>query len=192
MLNTETMINLEPDMPDTSSFEYILQAFSFNNIQSSLQIKHTLDKKGISWDEYEQWVSNRAKEEASPPLRPMPDRIRTKLDKAGISWEDFSRWIEMVKQTRLPEELMVDIPEQRACPSCGQTMKQTRVNTMKCNQVGGDWKSIWNCSRCGYDKLDKEGIVTKPIKVHKRKQQSRIIDPKRVNMLYYSKKRRMR
>lgn len=188
---------VEDPVYEKGSMEDILQAFSFNNLQSALQIKAVLDKHSITWDKYRQWIQKRLDSGEPPPLRPMPERIRTKLEKSNITWEQFIDWIEMVRHMRLPDEIVVNDNRERACPECGQPMKQWPVNSHAGDQVGGDWKSMWNCKYCGYDELDPSMIPTKVVKTTKtprkaQKPKSRIIDPKNVRMLYYGNRRRRR
>lgn len=195
----EIMLTTEEPIVDRSSMEYILRAFSFNNIQSALQIKNTLDRNGVSWDKFSQWVHKRIEDGETPPLRPMPDQIRTKLEKNRITWAQFSAWLDLVISSRVPDGFIAEVPDELVCPECGYPMKQTRVNTTNCNQVGGDWKSIWNCPKCGHDQLDKRDLKTKKITVKSKKRKSSrkdnslITDPKKVKFLYYrDPRRRMR
>lgn len=44
----------------------------------------------------------------------------------------------------------------KECPSCGKRMFPYPVNTLNCNQVGGDYNYQWLCRSCHYEEFVEE------------------------------------
>lgn len=193
---------------DSDKIARVMQAHRLYTLQTALQIYKRLKKEGISWEEYEEWLKELQTSGQIPtsPVIPAPEEVRRKLERYGLTWDDILYWLDETNKRRKSIGHEAVESAAKLCPEClildpmiEVPMMQSEVNTTNCNQVGGDWKTIWNCPSCGHYELDMTDMpLTRTAKPKQRKrnlpvsrQSSRIVSPNSVRMLYY-RKRRMR
>lgn len=102
-----------------------LEAFRFGTLQECRSVIRALEKNGISYDEFSNWLdeeAERTKDARTPPPMPkIPYPPRRQL--------------------------------RRRCPECGAWMRVFTVNDKPGNMVGGGWRSQWLCTnrKCYWD-----------------------------------------
>ena len=80
--------------------------------------------------------------------------IKRKLDEHNISWDEFTDWMKDTSHRLRPIHGEAVIA--KVCPECKSLMRLFQVNTPnKSTEVGGDFKSQWQCIGCGYDIFNK-------------------------------------
>lgn len=187
----DTPIKILDEPLQLTGIDKVLQAFSFRDLQSAIMIKRQLDKNDISWDDYTVWVKKHVVN-ATKPLMPMPDAIRSRLDRANLTWDAFTAWLDgerVLRQGNIP------IPaETKLCPECNHPLAFEPVNTTTSNQVGGDWTSMWFCDECSYSELNIDKVMPPRPKLvlQQKSRKSKIVRPCDHKMLYYGNKRRTR
>jgi hypothetical protein len=160
----------------------ILEAFvDFKCVQQAIQIKKKLDEHEKSWEEFAEWVQDKAKRTAEERT------IRYEKGQSPQSVEDDTTLVK------------------RRCPRCSaSSLHLIPVNECCQSQVGGNWKSMWYCEECDWDQLSRKSVweekkpyivatnAEKPRHAKKKKKKSRIIMPNEHRMLYYGDQRRRR
>ena len=90
------------------------------------------------------------------------------LKKTDTSIEDFIKFVEeekaeFIKNTELYKKQHAQSVEAwkkvaLKCSECGATMNLFPVNTHKGNQVEGDFKSMWMCSKCWHEEYTEKTV----------------------------------
>jgi hypothetical protein len=84
------------------------------------------------------------------------------LKEFEISNDDYMAWVRFrkIEGLRIAEK-----PEKPAmsysCPECKMKLELFEVNSMPCNNVGGDYKSMFSCSDligCGYSRYSTDTV----------------------------------
>lgn len=112
------------------------------------------------------------------------NQVRKKLREHNVSWKAFDEWVSS-KSYYKPKVKAVP------CPECGSTARLQEINTKSCNQVAGNWKSMWVCDQCGWNQMNLEPLsaATEIAKKSKPKRKGRIVRPDEHRMLYYGRRR---
>lgn len=71
----------------------------------------------------------------------------------GRTMDEFIDWLEEKKKA-----INKDSIAHRDCPNCGSPVRLYRVNSKKCNQVGGDYTVQWWCRSCHWDEFSNKSI----------------------------------
>lgn len=135
-------------------FERLLRTFDFGEMQTALQINRKLNKLGLDWNDYEEWIIGLQKDpDFHPPLAPMPERIRRKLERARLDWKIFNRWVDVVWLKPRSEVV------RRRCPECGKSVEIHSINNNP-EMMYGDkkYKTWWFCPNCHWEELSKKSI----------------------------------
>lgn len=109
----------------------ILNVFRFGVIQDCLNIKRKLDKYDISWEEFEAWVTEKAKTYIPPSV--------------------------VKEEHRIPNIPMSVL--KRHCPECKGWLKLYEVNKTASTKVDKELKSQWFCRICGWEEFSTKDIV---------------------------------
>ena len=124
-----------------SQLNDILEGFGFGAIQTGAHLLATLMNSRISNDEFLGWVEQKV--------------IGIKLEIAESKKNSAKQIKELKYHTR-------------RCPDCGAPLNITPVNTSKRDQVGGEYRSAWQCAdsiNCGYEDYSTK-IVEEEISNH--------------------------
>jgi hypothetical protein len=80
-----------------------------------------------------------------------------------ISNDEFSAWVRFMRTEKVkanPKHGLSD-GASYSCPDCGGKLNLNAVNSMSCNQVGGDYKSMFSCVDqvgCGYSRYSDDTV----------------------------------